>query len=605
MEVTMKKKNCISALWRYTKGFRLLLVVSFVMLFVELVISFISPLIISVTIDSVLGGKPLNTPWYFSWFVYAVGGVDFIRSNLWIMALGTVVLMIIAGIVRLIRSYCNSTAGEGSVKKLRDRLYSHIQRLPFVWHAQSQTGDIIQRSTNDVDTVRRFISMVSLEFIRTVLMIVVGIFIMFTLNVPLTLVTCIMILPVTLTSVLFFRRIRRQGNEQEEVEGKLFTVIQENLTGTRVVRAFGRQQFEMDKFMEKNEENRSKLITLNNSFTSLWTSLDALCGIEAALISIFGIYLCYKGSLTIGQFTAFSSYVFLFFWPLRAFGRILNMFSRSLVATSRIEEIFAAKEEEGLDTGLTPDLSGDIVFTEVDFAYDSVPVLNKLNMTIPGGKTVAILGGTGSGKSTVSLLLQRLYDPKSGKITIGGTDISQIKKTYLRQRISIVMQEPFLYSKTILQNIGIKHAQPDLEEVRAAAMDAAIHDDIMSFEDGYDTVVGERGVTLSGGQKQRVAIARALIGESDMLIFDDSLSAVDTRTDASIREALARRRSGVTTLIISHRTVTLMEADKIFVMKDGSVVEEGTHEELMRINGIYKRTCEIQNADAFMGGEAV
>ena len=276
-----------------------------------------------------------------------------------------------------------------------------------------------------------------------------------------------------------------------------------------------------------------------------------------------------------------------------------------MVAVGRIEEIFDAKEEEGLDTGLTPDMSGDIVFKDIDFAYDTVPVLQKMNLTIPGGATVAILGGTGSGKSSLSLLLQRLYDPQGGAISVGGVDVKDIKKKYLRDRIGIVLQEPFLYSKTILENIGIKSKVQKLEEVHEAARAASIHEDIMTFEDGYDTVVGERGVTLSGGQKQRVAIARALTGDSDVLIFDDSLSAVDTKTDAAIREELAKRRDDITTIIISHRITTLMVADKIFVIKDGRVVEEGSHQELMKTGGIYKRTYDIQNAVVENGGDAL
>jgi ATP-binding cassette subfamily B protein len=223
-------------------------------------------------------------------------------------------------------------------------------------------------------------------------------------------------------------------------------------------------------------------------------------------------------------------------------------------------------------------------------------VLKGLNMTVKGGQTVAILGGTGSGKSTLVHLLQRLYDYKSGSITIGGVEITKIKKPYLRSRIGIVLQEPFLYSKTILENIAIKMEKPDAEKAYEAARIAAIHDDIQRFEKGYDTIVGERGMTLSGGQKQRVAIARALIQDSDILIFDDSLSAVDTKTDASIREALKARRKGTTTFIISHRIVTLMEADRIFVLKDGRIVEEGTHEELLRLGGIYKKTYDIQSS---------
>ena len=600
----MKRSN-LRAVLSYTKGFRLPMAVSFLMLACELLLGFVSPLVLSVTIDSVLDGNPLSVPGYFAWFIDAVGGVEAIRRNLWIMAGAIVGLQLILGLVRLLRARCNAVAGEGSVKQLRDRLYAHIQRLPFAYHATAQTGDIIQRATNDVETVRRFISAMMLEFVRTVLLLFIGIFVMLSMNVPLTVVTVIMVIPVGVSSVLFFRKIMQLNNQQEAVEGRLFTVIQENLTGTRVVRAFGREQFEMQKFDEQNEEHRYRLIKLNDMFANLWTTLDILCGIEIGLVLILSIVMTVRGSMTVGQFTAFNSYVFMFFWPIRNFGRVLNHTSRTMVAAGRIEEIFAVPEEEGLDSGETPDMSGDIVFHDVSFAYDNTPVLKHLNMTIPGGSTVAFLGGTGSGKSTITLLLQRLYEPTGGEITVGGVDIRRIKKTYLRDRIGIVLQEPFLYSKTIRQNIGIKSREVVFPVIEEAARAASIHEDILEFVDGYDTIVGERGVSLSGGQKQRIAIARALVGNSDVLIFDDSLSAVDTQTDASIRDALKKRRSGVTTLIISHRITTLMEADRIFVIQDGAVVEQGTHQELMAAGGIYRRTHDIQSAGADMGGEAV
>ena len=599
----MKKDN-LKAVLRYTRGFRLPMLVSFILLAVELIISFVSPLILSVTIDSVLGSKPLSAPWYFSWLIAVLGGLETIRPNLWIMAAATVALQLLLGAVRYVRAKCNNVAGEGIVKTLRDTLYAHIQRLPFAYHAAAQTGDIIQRATNDMETVRRFFNTMMLELLRTVAMLAVGLFVMFTLNLPLSLITAVFVIPVILTSVLYFNRISKLANEQEQAEGRLFTVIQENLTGTRVVRAFGRQVFELEKFDMKNEENRRRTVTVTRAFANLWTALDAICGAETAAVLVSGILLSVNGQLTIGEFTAFTSYVFLFFWPIRGFGRALNHFSRTLVAAERIEELFNAREEEDLDTGLTPELSGDIRFNDVCFAYDTVPVISNLNMTIPGGATVAFLGGTGSGKSSISLLLQRLYDVQSGTITVGGTDIRLVSKTHLRRRIGIVLQEPYLYSGSILKNIGIKSGTPSPEEVREAAVGAAIHDDIMGFEDGYDTVVGERGVTLSGGQKQRVAIARALMGKSDVLIFDDSLSAVDTKTDAAIRETLTRRRKDVTTIIISHRITTLMRADKIFVIKDGRVAEEGSHDELMRTGGLYRRTYDIQNAGPEEGGEA-
>jgi ATP-binding cassette subfamily B protein len=256
-------------------------------------------------------------------------------------------------------------------------------------------------------------------------------------------------------------------------------------------------------------------------------------------------------------------------------------------------------EEDEVPNGVEPPLGGDIVFENVRFGYDDTThVFDGLNMTIKGGTTAAILGGTGSGKSSLIQLLQRLYDLQGGRITIGGEDITKIKKSWLRGKISIVLQEPFLYSKTILRNIGIKLEVPDAETVMEAAKIAAVHDDIESFELGYETIVGERGVTLSGGQQQRVAIARSLVNDSAVLIFDDSLSAVDTHTDAMIRSALNARRKDVTTIIISHRIATLKEAGRIYVLKDGKVAEEGTHDELMAFGGIYCRTCDIQSAQA-------
>jgi ATP-binding cassette subfamily B protein len=599
------KTDNLKAVLRYTRGFRLPMLVSLILLAAELVLSFVSPLVLSVTIDSVLGGKPLDTPWYFTWLITLSGGLETIKRNIWIMAAALLSIQLVLAVIRYVRAKCNNVVGEGIVKTLRDTLYAHIQRLPFAWHAGAQTGDVIQRATNDMETVRRFFNTMMLELLRAVFMLVVGIAVMFSLNVQLTLITVALVIPVILFSIVYFNRIGRLANEQEQAEGRLFTVIQENLTGTRVVRAFGRQAFEMEKFDAKNEENRVRSVKVTRAFSALWTILEGICGVEIAAVIVVGIVLSSAGRLTIGEFTAFTSYVFLFFWPIRGFGRALNHFSRTLVAAGRIEELYDAREEEDLDAGTTPDLSGDIRFHNVSFAYDTVPVLENLSMTIPGGATVAFLGGTGSGKSSVSLLLQRLYDVQSGTISIGGADIREVKKTHLRSRIGIVLQEPYLYSKSLLRNIGIKSRAPDREEVREAAESASIHDDIMGFEDGYETLVGERGVTLSGGQKQRVAIARALMGKSDVLIFDDSLSAVDTKTDAAIREALAAHRKNVTTIIISHRVTTLMEADKIFVLKDGRVAEEGSHDELMRLGGIYRRTYDIQNAVAEEGSEAV
>ena len=599
-----KKKGRFRTLLGYTRGYRLPLFGAFAILICELLLSFANPLVLSVTIDSVLDSNPLNVPGYFAAIINALGGIEVIRNNLWIMSLLMIAMQLISGGLSFLRPCLTSRASEGIVKRLRDDYYSHVQRLPYSYHTAAQTGDLIQRATTDIDMVRRFLSGFLLEFIRTTVFIIVGFFLIASIHLPLTLITFSLMPFIVLDSLLFVRKIEQLNDSFEQQEGKVYTVIQENLTGARVVRAFGRQKLELEKLTDANEDLRGKHIKLNNTLAFLWSSLDVLCGLQIALVSICGIIFAVKGSLSLGQYTAFLSYIFIFLWPIRNFGRVLSNMSKAFIAVNRIEEVMAEPEEDACEGGLTPDLGGDIVFENVSFAYGEHEVLENLSMTIPGGKTIAILGGTGSGKSTLVQLLQRLYDPTDGRITVGGVDITQIKKSYLRDKTGIVMQEPFLYSKTIMQNIGIKQEDPEPEAVYAAASTASIHDDILEFENGYDTIVGERGVTLSGGQKQRVAIARTLMSDSNILIFDDSLSAVDTETDMKIRKSLLEKRRGVTTIIISHRISTLMEADKIFVLKNGQILESGTHDELIAMeNGAYRRVFEIQSHTGEEGDE--
>lgn len=588
-------KRSIRTIWGYTSGCRGRLLAAFLLLICELLLSFVTPLVLSVTIDSVLGNAPLNTPWYFTWLLNLCGGIDYIRGHIFIMSLLMVGMAVLSGALAFLRPCLTSSGAFGAAQRLRDRYYAHVQKLPFSYHASAQTGDLIQRATSDIDTVQRFLSNILLELLRTVFMLIVGFFLMASLNLPLTLLSFVMVPPILLDSLWFIKKLDRTAEAMEAQESRVFTVIQENLTGARVVRAFGREKFELTKMVGENEQLREKLIRFYRMLTRLWWSLDMLSGIQLALITISGVVFAVHGHITVGQYTAFMSYSMLFLMPVQNFGRVLGAFSKAQIAAGRIEEIMAVPEEDPVSSGLTPPLSGDIVFHHVDFAYDKAPVLSDLNLSIHGGETVAILGGTGSGKSTLVELLQRLYDPTGGSITIGGCDIQTMNKHHLRDRIGIVMQEPYLYSKTIGQNIGIKSTNPDRNEIEQAARIACVHDDIMEFADAYDTVVGERGVTLSGGQKQRVAIARAILADSDILIFDDALSAVDTRTDQSIRMALKQRRQGVTTIIISHRISTLMEADRIFVLSGGSVAEAGTHAELLALpNGIYRRVYEIQ-----------
>lgn len=591
-----QKQGKLSSILKYVRGYRRYMLAAFVLLVCELLLSFVTPLVMSVTIDSVLDTKPLNSPWYFTWIIDLWGGIDYIRGHIWIMALLMVLMAALSGIFSVTRPSLTSAAAYKIGQRLRNQYYAHVQRLPFSYHAATQTGDLIQRATSDIDTVQRFYANVLLEFLRTVFLVLVGLVLLSSINFPLTIIS-ILLGPLTVyISMRYVKKIDVVADRFEQQESRVYTVIQENLTGARVVRAFGRQRYENDKMHLANEDLRREHVDFNVKLAQLWFALDLLSGAQMTLVTVFGVIFTVKGYISLGQYTAFLSYSVLFLGPIQNFGKSLASLSRAGIAFQRLEEVLNQPEEDPTENGSTPPLNGDIVFENVSFAYGEQQVLSNLNMTIPGGKTVAILGGTGSGKSTLIHLLGRLHEPTSGRITIGGVDIAAMQKRHLRDRVGLVMQEPYLYSKTVAENIGIKQETPEPDAIETAARIACVHEDIADFEDGYDTVIGERGVTLSGGQKQRVAIARAIIGHSDILIFDDALSAVDTKTDHSIRQALKNRREGVTTIIISHRISTLMEADKIFVISGGTITEEGTHEALLEQGGIYRRVYDIQTA---------
>ncbi|NLG23824.1 MAG: ABC transporter ATP-binding protein, partial [Clostridiales bacterium] len=368
-------------------------------------------------------------------------------------------------------------------------------------------------------------------------------------------------------------------------------------TGVRVVRAFGRQAHEVEKFAAANDDLLKKSRKLTDLLSLYWSSSDLMSMAQTGTSLIYGVALAARGDLTVGQLTVFVTYVNMMVWPIRNLGRILSDMGKSLVSLERIDEVLRQKSETDDEGATCPPIDRDIEFVDVGFEYEeNNPVLRGVSFTVKRGQTVAILGATGTGKSTLMHLMQRLYDVKRGEIKIGGVNINAIQKKYLRSRIGLVLQEPFLYSRSVRDNVRIARPNAPDDQVFDAARVAAAHDFIGDFEKGYDTMVGERGVTLSGGQKQRVAIARTLIKDSDILIFDDSLSAVDTETDAAIRDALREKREGTTTFIISHRLTTLSEADFIVVLEEGRVGQIGTHEQLIHQEGLYKRIYQIQSA---------
>ena len=562
------------------------------------IIGFLTPLLLSEIVDSILGSEPFTMPDFLMNPINDLGGRDFLRQNLWIPALALILMNVVNGVFTFIKGRSSAIASENIARKLRNDLYRHLQHLPFAYHVKAQAGELIQRCTSDVDTIRRFLAVQVMEVVNTVLMVVIAMSILLPRSVPITLYTLILVPPLFCFATWFFKMVHKSFEVADEADGVLNAVLQENLSGVRVVRAFGQQEREVEKFDRVNNDLRKKNLRLNELLAIYWGGGDAISMTQTLLTLVVCIIYACNGWITVGTLIVFTSTLGMLLFPIRQLGRTLSDAGKAMVSMKRVQAILHEEAEPDEPNALKPDLHGDIVFDHVSFAYpdDNVPVLRDVSFTIPAGKTAAVLGGTGSGKSTMMYLLQRLYTPTSGKITIGGVDIQQIDRKYLRAHVGLILQEPFLYSKSIRENVGITAPEQEAERIEHAADIASASGFIAKADKGWETVVGERGVTLSGGQKQRIAIARTLLKDNNILIFDDSLSAVDTETDAQIRAALRHEQKDVTTLIISHRVTTLSQADLILVLENGQITQQGTHAELCSQPGLYQRINSIQNA---------
>lgn len=590
----MKKTGLI---WNFLKGSIGLFIAALIFAMLNTAFNAVTPQIIRVAVDFVIGGQSLSLPgWTEQFFSIQKARSDPAHSLL-LSAAAILLVAVLSGICNYISRMNVAKASESFVKSLRDSLFGHIQQLPYSWHNQQQTGEIIQRCTSDVDVIRNFISNQLLEVFRTVFLIIVSLVIMFSMNVKISLVALAFIPIVVGYSGIFYSKIAKRFRLADEAEGELSSTVQENLTGVRVVRAFGREQYEIERFDKRNNRFAALWIRLGRLLSAYWGIGDLITGLQILTVIVMGVTEAVGGTITLGEFLAFVSYNATLVWPVRGLGRILSEMSKAGVSIERVAYILDAKEEQDVPDAVQPPMDGDIAFHHINYSYEGQkPVLKDINFTIPSGSTFAILGGTGSGKSTLMHLMNRLYDlpPGCGSITVGGVDVSEIQRSWLRKNIGMVLQEPFLFSRTIEENIRATRPGASLDEVRHAARIACVDNAVDDFANGYDTIVGERGVTLSGGQKQRVAIARMLMQQAPIMVFDDSLSAVDSETDAQIRAALKENLGKSTVILISHRITTLMQADRILVLNDGEMAELGTHEELIHHNGIYKSIYDIQ-----------
>ena len=532
------------------------------------------PLLVQAVLDWVLtAGEPPPFRWVVA-LVDAAGGPELVRRELWIPAVAIVTVTAGNGYASYLAGRWSAVGAEAAAKAIRDRLYEHLQAVSIAFHQRHSSGDLLQRSTSDVDTVRKFFAIQLMEVGRALAMTALAIPVMVTLHGRLTLVA-VSLLPVAfLYTHRFFFFFQEAFTASDEAEGDLSAMLQEHLNGLRVVRAFGQEPAQLQLFTQRNSAYRVITLRLLYLLARYWSVSTFLVVVQLGSVLVAGTIFAVRGELTVGGLLVFLMLEQMLLWPIRQMGMVLADLGKAKVALRRIYEVLYAPVEDD-DPVLRgggderPPIRGAIEFRDVWFSYpedrrDQIAppaALRGISFSISPGTTVGVLGATGSGKSTMMMLLSRLYDPDHGRILVDGHDLARIDRRWMRTHLAFVLQEPFLFARTIRDNISLARRTAKDVEVVAATRSAAIHDVIEGFTQGYETPVGERGVTLSGGQKQRVAIARALVTGSPILVFDDSLSAVDTRTDARIRAALLEK--GATTFLISHRATTLATSSAV------------------------------------------
>lgn len=532
------------------------------------------------------------------YFADGVIGQSGAARQLPLIALGFIALAAIEGISTYFSGRMAAYTAENIARNLRNYLFDHIQRLPFAYFDKMQTGELIQRSTSDVDALRRFFADQAIGVGRIILLFSVNFTALLLLNVRLALFSIIVVPLVVLVSIWFFRKVSKAYEAYQEQDAVLSTTLQENLSGVRVVKAFARQDYEIAKFEKDNWEKFRRGRRFLMMHSAFWPLSDILCGAQMLAGFALAAAMTINGVISVGTYLAYAGLVVWLIWPMRNLGRLIVQTSTGLVSYDRVMAIIRQDREPLSEGNYQPsqNVRGEIKFENVGFHYASeTPILEEISFSCQPGDVIALLGSTGSGKTSLVNLLPRFYDYTSGHITLDDIELTDYPREFLRRQIGIVEQEPFLFSRSIRENIvyGVGRQVSDAE-VFAAARAAAIHDVILTFPEGYNTLLGEKGVTLSGGQKQRVAIARTLLRDPRILILDDATSSVDTETEAAIRSALNSLMLGRTSFIIAHRIQSLMNANLILVLDKGRIIQRGTHGELLGVDGPYRQIYDIQ-----------